>query len=228
MVDEHPADSEQAPSASSDRAQALGRAPVPGRLGMLTGMSLVAGAIPLPILPDRVLRQLRGAVAHEAASRHGLSLSSDARQMLARPTHTDRMRAVLRKGVELLTRRVLRRIGPLAPLSAAASAFEVYALGHLIDRYLTQLRAPGAARMHAAEAERLRTAIDTAVMRSFYPATTPSRLRLPEAGEDLRDEFTRWLDTVLVTVATLPSYLQRRLDAAFDEIVSETPERIDA
>ncbi len=39
-------------SPSSGRARTMGRGPVPGRLAVLTGLSLAAGAIPLPILPD--------------------------------------------------------------------------------------------------------------------------------------------------------------------------------
>jgi hypothetical protein len=42
---------------------------------------------------------------------------------------------------------------------------------------------------------------------------------LPAAGEDLRDEFTRWLDTLLLAGAAAPDYLERRLNTAFDEIV---------
>jgi hypothetical protein len=40
--------------------------------------------------------------------------------------------------------------------------------------------------------------------------------------EDLRDELTRWIDAALLTSAALPSYLERRLEAAFDEVVRET------
>ena len=39
--------------------------------------------------------------------------------------------------------------------------------------------------------------------------------------EDLRDEFTRWIDAALLTAAGLPGYLERRLDAAFDAVVAE-------
>src|SRR5690606_2779544 len=114
--------------------------PVPGRLGMLTAMSLVAGAIPIPILPERALRQLRGAIVHEVAARHGLSLSSDAREVLANPSSKDRMRDMLRRGAELFAKRVLRRLGPLGPLSKVARTAEVFALGLLFDRYLHQVR----------------------------------------------------------------------------------------
>ena len=39
---------------------------------------------------------------------------------------------------------------------------------------------------------------------------------------DLRDELTRWIDAALLTSASVPSYVERRLEAAFDEIVRET------
>jgi len=41
--------------------------------------------------------------------------------------------------------------------------------------------------------------------------------------EDLRDEFTRWIDALLITTAAVPDYLERRLVAAFDEVVKEMP-----
>lgn len=198
--------------------------PVPGRLPVLTGMSLAVAAVPIPILPVRALGHLRGAVAHEVTSRHGLSLSTDARETLAAPSSGDALRAAFRRGLELLTRNILRRLGPLGPLSTAARTYEVYALGHLLDRYCAEVRPHGTVRILEPEARRLREAIDAAVLRSFHPSTRPNTLHLREGGEDLRDEFTRWIDSALLGIATLPSYLERRLDAAFDEVVSEQPD----
>lgn len=201
---------------------------MPGRLGMFAGLSLAASAIPLPFVPDRVLERVRGAVAHEAAVRHGVSLTSDARAALAEPRSDEGVRHVLRKGVEFAIRRMLRRLGPLAPLASGLRAFEVYALGHLVDRYLAEIRPPGRVRLGAEEATTLRLAIDEAVLRAFHPTTAPRRLLVAEGVEDLRDEFTRWIDTLLVTGATLPSYLQRRLDAAFDEALTRHGSRLGA
>jgi len=78
--------------------------------------------------------------------------------------------------------------------------------------------------MHEAEARRVRKAIDSAVLHVVSPGVETRRLTLPDAPEDLRDEFTRWLDTLLITGASLPSYLERRLEAAFDQVVSRSPE----
>ena len=199
-------------------------AAVPGRLAVLTGLSLMLGAVPLPFVPHRILRQVRGAVAHDALSRHGVVMVSDARAVLAEPDSTDRMRKLLRRGVEFASRRILRRFGPYAALSAIASAFEVFALGHLLERYASRVRPSGSIRMQEAEALRVRRAIDSAVLRVFSPGLDTAGLNLPEAPEDLRDELTRWIDTLLLTGATLPSYLQRRLEAAFDRIVAQSPE----
>ncbi|HHH27450.1 MAG TPA: hypothetical protein ENK57_03740 [Polyangiaceae bacterium] len=200
------------------------REPVPGRLPMLAGMSLAVSAVPIPILPWRALAHLRGAVVHDVTTRHGLSLSSDAREVLAAPSSSDAMRAMFRRGVELMVRRILRRLGPLAPLSALARTFEVYALGHLLERYCAQVRPHGTVRILEPEARRVREAIDEAVLATFHPATRPTTLHVRQSAEDLRDEFTRVIDGALLGVASLPSYLQRRLDGAFDEIVERSAE----
>ena len=196
---------------------------VAGRLGLLTGASAMIGAIPLPVLPEQALLRLRGAIVHETASRHGLSLSSDARTALARPSH-DQFRSLVRKGVELLALRLLRRAGPLGMFSATMTALEAYALGHLMDRYLNEIRRPGSIRILEPEAQRLRQAIDEAVNLTFASGTKPQPVRLNAGVEDLRDEFTRWIDSLLLGAASLPSYLQRRLDAAFDEVLKRSPE----
>lgn len=198
---------------------------VPGRLATLSGLALLAGAVPVPFVPDRILMQLRGAVVHDTAARHGLAVSADARALLARPSSGDRVRELVRKSAQLVAKRLLRRVGPFGPLSAAVSAFDVYALGHLLDRYLREVRAPEATpRLLEPEADRLRHAIDEAVRRLVFPSTPSPPLGDPALAEDLRDELTRWLDTVLLTGASLPGWLVRRLDAAFDEVLRQRPE----
>jgi hypothetical protein len=226
MSDEREQPSQEADDSPrpSPRSEQRRGAEVTGRLAMLTGASLLLGAVPIPIVPTRVLRQLRGAVAHDTLARHGLSVVSAARDVFAEPDTTDRTRQVLRKGVEFASRRLLSRLGPFSALSAAARAFEIYALGHLLARYATQVRPTGTVRVQEAEARAVRQAIDRAALRAFSPSVEPRKLLLPAAPEDLRDDFTRWLDTLVLTAATLPSYLERRLDAAFDEIVAQTPE----
>ena len=59
-------------------------------------------------------------------------------------------------------------------------------------------------------------------VRALSPSLKPGETTMTDGLEDLRDELTRWVDAVLLTSAALPSYLERRLEAAFDQVVSET------
>ncbi len=195
--------------------------PPTGRLAVMTAYAVAATTIPIPFVPNRVLMRVRGAVVHDVASRHGLSLTTDARAVLAEPDSESRTRLV--RAAEGLARQLLRRLRPLGVISGASRGVEIYALGILLDRYIRHVRASGAVRMHLEEARLVRDAIDRAILRSLSPALRPAPLTLGEGVEDLRDEFTRWIDAVLLTSAALPSYLERRLEAAFDEIVAETP-----
>ena len=69
----------------------------------------------------------------------------------------------------------------------------------------------------------MRDAIDKAVIRFLSPSLAPASTTMQRGAEDLRGEVTRWIDTAILTGAALPSYIERRLEAAFDEIVAESP-----
>lgn len=214
-----------APAVPSPSSVALSdTAPTDGRLAVLTAMAVVSRAIPIPLLPDRVLCRIRGAAVYDVASRHGLSLTSDARDALAEPNPERRSTLLARKLAESVTNRLLRRFGPFGRISSVLRALEVFALGHLFERYLRDVRPKGSVRMHLDEARALRDAIDRAVLRALSPSLEPRGVSLAGAGEDLRDEFTRWIDAALLTGAALPGYVERRLDAAFDAVVDEHPE----
>jgi uncharacterized protein (DUF697 family) len=192
-----------------------------GRLVMMTAYAVAATVIPIPFVPDRVIARIRGALVYDVASRHGLSLTTDAREMLAEPT--SELRTQLVRTVETVARQLIRRVRPLGFLSSASRAVELYALGVLFERYVTRARRTGAVRVHLEEARLVRDAIDRALLRAFSPSLRPSVATVGEGVEDLRDEFTRWVDALVLASASIPSYLERRLEAAFDEIVAETP-----
>lgn len=194
-------------------------APLPGRLGLLTTFAIAASAIPIPIVPDRLVDRVRGAIVHDTVARHGLSLTTEARAVLAAPGGLDR--TVLVKAAEVLLTAVLKRLGPLGATVLVARGLETYALGHLLDRYLSRGRTERGARIQAEEARRLRSSIDRALVRALSPALHPAIATLPGPVEDVRDEWTRWTDAALLTVASLPSYVERRLEAAFDQVVAE-------
>jgi hypothetical protein len=198
-------------------------APTSGRLAILTGLSLAASAIPIPLLPDRVVVQIRGAIAQDVAARHGLSLTTDARASFAQTSGESAVRAVVRKGIGVLSKTILKRLGPLAALSSAATGVEVFALGLLLDHYVVQHRPKGPVRINAEEAREVRDRIDRAIVRALSPSLKPEPLPLLPGVEDLRDEFTRWMDTAILFSASFPSYVERRLLSAFDELTKESP-----
>jgi hypothetical protein len=203
------------------------RPTTPGRLGVLTGFAIAAASIPVPFVPDRLVSRVRGAVVHDVTTRRGLSLTSDARATFAAPDPDERATAMLRKAIELAARGLFRRIGPLGIAAATARGLEVYALGFLLDRYIVRVRPGRTVRVHVEEARKVRAAIDRAVFRSVAPSLRPTSLVLPAATEDLRDVYTRWVDALLLTGAALPGYVERRLEAAFDEVVMQSPELYD-
>jgi hypothetical protein len=209
-------------SESPSSAVAVSSSSAPsGRLAVLTAYALAVNAIPIPFLPDRVLQRVRGAIVHDVVSRHGLSLTSDARKILADPSSEHRTRLV--RAAEGVARQLLRRLRPLSALDAVSRGVEVYALGHLLDRYIREVRPTATVRVHLEEARRVRDVIDRTVLRALSPTLRANETMVPESLEDLRDEFTRWVDAVLLTSAALPSYVERRLEAAFDQIIAETP-----
>jgi uncharacterized protein (DUF697 family) len=219
-----PASSSPAASTSASTSTvALSPASTPptGRLAVMTAYAIALTAIPIPFVPDRVLVSVRGALVHDVTARHGLSLTSDARAVLATPDSEARTRLV--RTAETLARQLLRRLRPLGVLTAASRGIEIYALGLLLERYVTRVRAEGAVRLHLEEARLVRDAIDRSILRALSPNLRPALTTQGEGVEDLRDEFTRWIDALLLTSAALPSYLERRLEAAFDEIVEQTP-----
>ena len=214
--------STSAPAVSAPSAVALENTVTSpaGRLAVLTGLAAAATVVPLPFLPEKLLGRVRGAIAHDVLARHGLSLTTDAREVFAEPDFDARATAMLRRGAEFVVRRVLGRFGPVAVLGSAARAVEVFALGHLLERYVTTARATSAVRVHAEEARKVRELLNRSLLRALSPSLHAASETVPAGVEDLRDEFTRWSDALLLAGAALPGYLVRRLDAAFDEVVA--------
>jgi hypothetical protein len=184
-----------------------------------------ASAMPLPLLPDALLRRVRGALVHDVATRHGLSLTPDARDALSEPTGAQGARGLASQalryfGVRLAVR-MLVRFGPIALVWPLRDGLRTYVLGHLFDRYLERLRTDRAVRIHLEEARRVRRAIDGALMRAIAPAMTvqPSSPDEPVAIDDQRSAVTALVDGAIDVVASLPDKLMRSLDGAFDDLL---------
>jgi len=208
---------------AQDRAAPLSRHPLSaGRVSTYAVIGAAVGSMPLPWLPDALARRVRGALAQDIAGRHGLSLTPEARNILAEPSGTEGPRGIVGQGMRFLTRRVLGRFGPLGILPPVRAALETFVLGHLLARYLDVSRSERAARIDVEEARRLRRAIEQAVVHAFSADVRTDMDRAPVAAEELRDPVTQFIDGALITAAGVPGWIVRRLEASFDEVLPRT------
>ncbi len=195
-----------------------------GRLGTYTMLGAVTGVVPLPWVPDAVARRIRGALIHDLTARHGLSLTPEARAALVEPEKEKGARRYVNQGMKFALGQVLGRLGPFAAIGPVRAALSTFVLGHLVARYLERARTTPAVRIDFDEARRLREAIDEAFVLALTTDGHGSRENGPFAGEDLRDQSTQIIDGVLISIASAPGWLVRRLDAAFDEVMAK-PQR---
>lgn len=203
------------------RTDALGRRQLGGgRLGTYTMLGAACGIVPLPWVPDATVRRVRGALVFDLTSRHGLSLTPEARTILIEPNGTEGPRGFLNQGVRFAVSKVLGRLGPLALVPPVRSALGTYVLGHLLQRYLETARTARSVRIDIEEARRVRRAIDQAMLYALTTEARPSREDPPFAPEDLREGSEQVVDGVLISIASMPGWLVRRLDAAFDEVLA--------
>jgi len=193
-----------------------------GRVGTYTALGASAGMIPLPWIPEAVTKRIRGAMAHDVCSRFGLTLTPEARSILSEPTGVDGSRSILSQGVAFAVTRVLGRFTPIGLLPPVRRALSTFLLGHLMHRYFEVLRTERATRIDIEEARKLRRAIDQAIVAAV---TTDHGLKLQDSaspGDDMRDDVTRFLDGVLISVAGLPGWLVKRVEAAFDDSIGRS------
>lgn len=193
------------------------------RIGAYSAMGAAIGAVPLPWLPDALVRRVRGALAHDVAVRHGLSLTREARDVLAEPSGPDGPRGIVAQALRFvgakLAMRTLTRFGPAGLVWPAMSALQTYALGHLLDRYLEAARTERAVRIDVEEARRVRLAIDGALMRALTVETP--RTEAPTEIDDQRDGSTVLVDGLLSLAAGVPGRVVARVEAAFDELLAQ-------
>jgi hypothetical protein len=210
------------PRDSSSRTGTLMRSsPPPERLAALAIFAAAAGSMPLPVLPPRLLSRVRGAVVHDVAARHGLSLTNEARRALGKASIAVSGGAVLATLMFFL-KRSYRRLGAVGILPPLSAWLEVYSLGILLDRYIDRVRTSATVRIDEQEARAVRRLIDRAVRRALSPnLKVPTETSEPDPAEDLRDMASRLLDGLLLAAAALPTYVRRRLAAAFDEVAAE-------
>jgi hypothetical protein len=190
-----------------------------GRLSVYTALGALTGVVPLPFIPDTLARRVRGALVHDIAARHGLSLSKEARALLADTSGPDAPRGVLKQAATFVVKKLLARVGPIALVSPLRDALGTYVLGYLFERYVEHARSDRSVRIDIDEARRVRIAIDRALVHAF--TVVPDREQIAFAPEELRDATTQLTDGLLQVLAALPEVLVRHLDAAFDELIPQ-------
>jgi uncharacterized protein (DUF697 family) len=206
---------------ASARSEVLGRPQFGGgRMGTYTLLGAATGLVPLPWVPDVMVRRVRGALVHDLVSRYGLSLTPDARNILIEPGGADGPRSFLKQGVAYAVTRVLKRFGPLTLLGPVRTALGTFVLGHLLQRYLETARIDRSVRIDVEEARRVRRAIDQALLYALTTDGTGPRENMPHSPDDMRDQTTQIVDGVIIAIASVPGWLIRRLDAAFDETLT--------
>ncbi|MBI2392754.1 MAG: hypothetical protein HYV09_24425 [Deltaproteobacteria bacterium] len=183
----------------------------------------VTGAVPLPILPRRILRMIRGAMAHDICAEHGLALTAEAREILAEPAHGGRHPGMAKDTIAFVAGRVLARVGPYATILAPVrTALETIAFGRLLDRYLEKYRSSGprgrVVRVDGEEAHVIRDLLDRATLRVIRPGLAGEGLLANEPPEDYRSTVEKAIDTAMITAAHLPEWIASRLDAALDDV----------
>ena len=209
--------------AEEGRSAATGRTTAPrGHIGIYAALGASVGTVPLPWIPEALMRRVRGAMSRELASRYGLTLSVEAREALSESTREADAGTALHRvlrffGVRVLVR-VLTRFGPVWVVWPLRNALATFAMGHLFERYVAVRRTERGTRIDVDEARRVRRAVDGAVARAVFvktPKTEPS-----EAIDDERDRTTAFFDGLIGWAAELPDVLVQRLDTAFDELLA--------
>ncbi len=186
-----------------------------------------AGSVPLPVVPHRILRALRGALVHDVSVRHGLPLTPAARDRLSDPSSKGAQSGLVSEALGFMSRRILRRWSPIgALLGPAREGFDTIALGRMLNRYFAKHRSRTiwhtSARVEEAEAVVVRRCIEHAALTVWSPMLRGGSIFADEwtAPVDLRDPIQRALDRVILGISKLPEDFADRLDAAFDEAIA--------
>jgi len=197
------------------------------RVTVFAMVAAAAGAVPLPILPRRILRTIRGAMAHDLCSQHGLALTAEARDALAEPHAGGLPPGMGKDALAFVAGRMLSRFGgPYTMLlSPVRTAFETLAFGRLLDRYLDKYRSSGArgriVRIDGEEALEIRRVLDRATQRVIRPGLAATAELASEPPEDYRGSIEKAIDTAMITAARMPEWVSSRLDAALDDIMRD-------
>jgi len=195
-----------------------------GRVAVYAAAGALVGVVPVPIVPRRIMRAIRGAMAHDLCARHGLSLTREARDAFSEPTAVGHPPSMTRDAIAYAAGAFLARMLPtVRMLLPVRNAYETMSFGRLLSRYLDRHRSSSQrgrmVRIEADEATAVRTLLDRAAMRVLRPGLSTGTELTVTAPEDHRTTIQRTVDFALIGAASMPEAIEDRLDAALDEIM---------
>ncbi len=188
-----------------------------------SSLGALSGALPLPWVPGLMVRKIRGTLLHDIASRHGVALMDDAREVLVEswfpgmPKLSGFTAVAAAAGGRFAAGRVLSFLGPLGWLPPVRTAIYTFVLGHVFERYMETARISRAVRIDADEAKLIKRAVERALLAVATVRGDSPWKDSVEAPEEIRTDATRVVDGVIMSVVSLPGWLVSRLDSAFDD-----------
>jgi len=192
----------------------------------------LSSAVPLPVV-DAVLGKLaRGAAMRRAAARHGVVLTSRARDVLARPGAA-RVSGTL--AVRLVRSAITRVLAPVRIAARAEDALSTFAATLLVDHYLATSARTAGAPLDEEEATRVREAIDAAIkggtadvargvpIGAWNALVRAVRAARDRDGAEERNILERAGDALLDSVADAPAEASAALCSRFDAAITNEP-----
>lgn len=191
----------------------------------ITGL---AGAVPVPML-DSVLSELsRGAAMRRVAKRHGVTLTPDARAVLASP---GTVRATSTERGRLLKAALSSLLAPFRIAARLEDAVGTLFAAVLLDHFLRRSDRPDGATLTEAEARQVRAATELAISGAGFDALKSAPLGLWAILKDAldalmrpdpegRSPLERFVDEVLDGLADAPNDLVDTLTLHFDEALA--------
>jgi hypothetical protein len=195
-----------------------------GRVAVYAAAGALVGVMPVPVVPRRILRAIRGAMAHDLCARHGLSLTREAREAWSEPTAIGYPPSMTRDALAYAAGRFIARIMPTTRmLLPVRNAYDTLSFGRLLARYLESYRPSSqrgrTLRIEGDEASAIRALLDRAALRVLRPGLATGTELTVSAPEDHRTTVQRTVDFALIGAASMPEAIEDRLDAALDEVM---------
>lgn len=185
----------------------------------------LATAVPVPILDEALTGLARGAALRRVASRHGVRLTGEARDILSRPLSAERQKAWQH---HLIRRTVGQILAPLRVAARVEDALATFVASLLLDHYLQTARRERGLAIGVDEARRIRGAMEDAAISGSFASLREApagfwrtlvdafRAAATPDPED-RSPAERLVDALLDSAADAPGELGERTRRAFDE-----------